>query len=141
MADSMYELSIRATISADDLLRLVPSAIMNKLHQKKRKRREIVGIRQSRRTRKGGLIETQEKENSGHETEPEISQEIARKGRLKRKRRRTVGIRWSLRMHKEISSKAQQKGNRKCQVITTTRKGPVKCKTLNNFAKATMTME
>ena len=71
VADSMYELSIRATISADDLLRLVPSAVTNRLHQKKRKRREIGGIRQSRRTRKGGLIETQVKGNRRHKMEPE----------------------------------------------------------------------
>ena len=71
VADGMFELSIRATISADDLSRLVPSAITNEQNRKKRKRRGIVGMRQSRRTRKGGPIETQEKGDSGHETELE----------------------------------------------------------------------
>ena len=71
VADGMYELSIRATISADDLSRLVPSAVTNGQNRKKRKIRGIEGMRQSRRTRKRGPIETQAKGDSAHETEPE----------------------------------------------------------------------
>ena len=57
VADGMYEVSVRATISADDLSRLIPSTVTNGLHRKKRKRRGIVGMRQSRRTRKEGRAE------------------------------------------------------------------------------------
>ena len=74
VADGMYELSIRAKFSADELSELAPFAVANDQNRKKRKRRGIVGMRQSRRTRKRGPIETQEKGDSAHETEPEDSQ-------------------------------------------------------------------